>query len=254
MMYEYSADFYNYINQGAIDSARKVLPRVRALVASPVDSVLDVGCGAGAWLSVWKEGGASVIGLDGDYVETDSLLIDAAEFVPADLAAGFSLGRRFAVVQCLEVAEHLTEGSAVRLVESLCQHSDVVVFSAAPPGQGGENHINEKPYEYWRHIFQSQGYAMYDAVRPGLLSEKSVKPWYRYNMFIFISDQGDPALRAALSPYRVSDSSPVADVSPPLYRLRKRVVRLLPPFVMTALAIVKKQSFIMSQRLRPAQT
>ena len=253
-MYEYSADFYNYINQGAIDSARKVLPRVQALVTSPVDSVLDVGCGAGAWLSVWKERGASVIGLDGDYVEIDSLLIDAAEFVSADLAAGFSLGRRFAVVQCLEVAEHLNEDSAVRLVESLCQHSDIVVFSAAPPGQGGENHINEKPYEYWRHIFQSQGYAMYDAIRPGLLREKSVKPWYRFNMFIFLSDQGDPGLRSALLPYRVVDGSPVADVSPPLYQLRKRVIRLLPPFVMTVVARIKKQTFIMSQRIRPAQT
>jgi SAM-dependent methyltransferase len=252
-MYEYNANFYSYINQGAIESARKVLPQVQALVVSPVDSVLDVGCGAGAWLSVWKEGGASVIGLDGDYVDINSLLIDVGEFVPADLTAGFSLDRRFALVQCLEVAEHLPEASAVKLVESLCQHSDVVVFSAAPPGQGGENHINEKPYEYWRHIFQSQGYAMYDAVRPGLLGEKSVKPWYRYNIFIFLSGQCDPGLRAALSPYLVSEGSPVADVSPPLYQLRKRVIRLLPPFALTALAIIKKQSFIISQRVHSAQ-
>lgn len=41
-------------------------------------SVIDVGCGPGAWLRTFAESGVRVIrGIDGDYVKRDELLIDS---------------------------------------------------------------------------------------------------------------------------------------------------------------------------------
>ena len=43
-------------------------------------------------------------------------------------------------------------------VQNLVRHaSGAILFSAAPPGQGGEFHVNEQPYEYWRGKFQRCG-------------------------------------------------------------------------------------------------
>jgi len=49
----------------------------------------------------------------------------------------------------LEVAEHLEPSSAGTIVQSLVSLSDVFLFSAAFPGQGRTNHINEQPHSYW---------------------------------------------------------------------------------------------------------
>jgi len=240
-MYEYDDDFYGYINQGSIDSARVVLPALLAILPHPVQSVLDVGCGAGAWLTVWKSLGAEILGLDGDYVRPEQLLISHDEFSAVDLRASFFLNRRFDLAQSLEVAEHLPASSAAGLVDSLCRHSDLVLFSAAPPGQGGENHINEQPYEFWRDLFWEQGYEMHDPIRAALRDNKSVKPWYRYNTFLYVNGLCNPEVREALSGSRVERGRAVADVSPSIYRLRKRLVGLLPVAVSTAIATLKKK-------------
>src|SRR5690606_18894470 len=88
--HEYKSDFFEYINVGSTASARVVCPILIDWV-SP-DSVLDVGCGAGAWCRVWRESGVrDVIGVDGDYVDQTSLLIDAGSFISQDLSKSFDL-------------------------------------------------------------------------------------------------------------------------------------------------------------------
>lgn len=251
-MYQYDEQFYRYINEGAARSAWALLPVLLEALPSKPASVLDVGCGAGAWLGVWKLMGADVMGLDGDYVQADQLRIDASEFQAADLSRTFDLGRRFSIVQSLEVAEHLPASSAAGFVASLCRHSDLVLFSAAPPGQGGENHINEQPYDYWRSLFLARGYAMYDPVRAPLLEDTAVMPWYRYNTFLYANEQCPTELLHSLARYAVPPEQPVADLSPATYRLRKRVIALLPRTASTSLARAKKTYFVARARLRAA--
>ncbi|MEP5567764.1 MAG: methyltransferase domain-containing protein [Halioglobus sp.] len=250
-MYEYDEDFYRYISQGAVNSARKVLPALLATLPEPVESVLDVGCGAGAWLSVWKAMGAKVVGLDGNYLNPDQLMIDAGEFMPLDLSAGFDLNRRFDLVQTLEVAEHLPESAAASFVASLCRHSDLVMFSAAPPGQGGENHVNEQPYDYWRKLFQEQGYDMYDPIRASLQGVLEVMPWYRYNTFLYVKrNEATDTVADALFPYRIGEQQAAPDISPALYQIRKKLIRLLPSSISTLLAILKKTLFGLSLKVK----
>ena len=188
-MYEYDEQFYRYISENSARSARGLLPVLLEALPLSIDSVLDVGCGAGAWLQEWKTLGAEVLGLDGDYVRPQQLLVLEEEFQAQDLNCEFDLGRRFALAQSLEVAEHLPETSAAGFVASLCRHADLVLFSAAPPGQGGENHINEQPYAYWRDLFLAQGYGGYDVVRRPLLQDAAIMPWYRYNTFLYASER-----------------------------------------------------------------
>jgi SAM-dependent methyltransferase len=217
-MYEYGADFYRYLSSFAARSARVVVPRLTAVL--PVHSVVDFGCGQGAWLSVWRGAGASIVGVDGPYVDPSQLLIDAAAFHAADLAKPIDLGRRFDLVQSLEVAE--------QFVETLTAHGPLVLFSAAIPGQGGENHINEQPLGYWRAIFRRQGYVPIDFMRPQLVNDADVEQTYRYNMMLYVNETGLASLPETMRACRVRDGEEFLDYRPLSYRLRNAVVRHLP--------------------------
>ena len=84
-MNAYDKDFFEWVNLTARRSALALLPLVREDVQA--SSLLDVGCGQGAWLAVWRELGIEhVIGLDGSHVRADALLIPAEQFKAADLS------------------------------------------------------------------------------------------------------------------------------------------------------------------------
>jgi SAM-dependent methyltransferase len=190
--------------------------------------VVDFGCGQGAWLSVWRGAGASIVGVDGPYVDPSQLLIDAAAFHAADLAKPIDLGRRFDLVQSLEVAEHLPATKAEQFVETLTAHGPLVLFSAAIPGQGGENHINEQPLGYWRAIFRRRGYVPIDFMRPQLVNDADVEQTYRYNMMLYVNETGLASLPETMRACRVRDGEEFLDYRPLSYRLRNTVVRHLP--------------------------
>ncbi len=132
----YNDEFFDYIERGSRASARRFVSLL--IPALNPSSVLDVGCGRGAWLNEWKRAGVpSIHGIDGAYVNNTRILIDRSEFDAVDLSQPFDLGRRFDLVTSLEVAEHLPPATSKNFVASLVRHGDLILFSAAPLGQGG---------------------------------------------------------------------------------------------------------------------
>jgi hypothetical protein len=238
-MYSYDDRFYEYINRGAIASAKVIVPKLFRMLN--IESVADFGCGQGAWLSVWKsQGVAEVVGVDGAYVSRTSLLIDPEEFAERDLKEPVRLNRRFDLVQSLEVAEHLPESNARQFVASLVAHGDVILFSAAAPGQGGEHHVNEQPYQYWRDLFGEHQYLPADCIRTLIDPRDPVEPWYRYNTLLYVRRDALGSVGGELARHLIPAGEPIPDRSPLLYRLRKQIVRALPHTVMTWMAIAKK--------------
>ncbi|MDJ0740157.1 MAG: class I SAM-dependent methyltransferase [Gammaproteobacteria bacterium] len=239
-MPRYDRPFFDYVSEGAQRSARALLPLVAEL---KVTSVLDVGCGHGAWLAVWRERGVDdVVGIDGGHVDTQHLRIPSERFVVRDLRHEFSLDRRFDLAQCFEVAEHLPPGSAEGLVRSLTRHADLVLFSAAPKGQGGEHHINEQSYDYWRMLFAGHDFVAVDGLRNAMHANTSVEPWYRYNTFLYVARRKTGDLPAAFAHSIVPDQVPLRDISPTAYRLRKLIIGCLPVWLVSALSRIKVRS------------
>ena len=151
-------------------------------------SVLDVGCGIGTWLHSFQQHGVNdIMGIDGDFVDRSLLkeYVEEKKFSPLDLSKAFNLDRKFDMVISLEVAEHLPERSADDFITSLCNHSDLVIFSAAIPGQGGQNHVNEQWMAYWIEKFEARHFKHYDIMRPLLWNEHKVDWWYKQNMMVF---------------------------------------------------------------------
>lgn len=151
------------------------------------NSVVDVGCGLGTFLKVFKDSGnIEILGIDGKWVDRKKLLISKEEFIEADLEAPIKLDKTFDLVLCLEVAEHLAENSSDIIVDSLTALGKTIVFSAATKQQGGQNHLNEQPFSFWKEKFESRGYTVIDFFRPVFWNDEKVWWWYKQNMFLLV--------------------------------------------------------------------
>jgi cyclopropane fatty-acyl-phospholipid synthase-like methyltransferase len=152
-------------------------------------SALDVGCGTGSLMEALRSRDVNVTGL---------------EFSDAALALCQSRGlsvRKFDIVRgrlpddlrsldlafSFEVAEHLPARKANRFLNILSAASDIVVLSAATPGQGGTQHVNEQPHEYWIKKMARRGY-MIDldtTLRWRTEWRDRTANWYHNNVMVF---------------------------------------------------------------------
>jgi SAM-dependent methyltransferase len=191
----YTETFFQGMAEQSGSSAAVVAPLLCEMFEP--SSVVDVGCGTGAWLAEFLAHGVDEIhGIDGPWVDPAQLSIDPACFEAADLSAPPKLGRRFDLVTSLEVAEHLPEQAAGPFVEYLTSLGDIVAFSAAIPFQGGNNHLNEQWPGYWSDLFAERGYLAFDVVRPRIWLNANVEFWYRQNLIVYMTEE-----RAGQGPY-----------------------------------------------------
>ena len=184
----YQDNFFGFHSDDSFNSAKEVIPVVLQFIKPA--SVIDIGCGAGNWLYVWKQLGVTdLLGVDGSYVKAEDLIIDKNNFVSANLDNGFSIHRKFDLVTSLEVAEHIKPENAGKFIASLCSLGDVIVFSAAIPGQDGTLHYNEQYPGYWIEKFAKHNFKPYDCIRELIWNNDKVSPWYRQNVLFFVNDK-----------------------------------------------------------------
>jgi hypothetical protein len=183
---------------------------IEALGQRPA-SMIDVGCGTGTWLRAAADCGvADVLGIDGVMAPAEQLCMAAHLIQQRDLTQPVDLGRRFDLAVCLEVGEHLAAEHASALVSTLVRSSDVVLFSAACPGQPGQHHVNCQWPEYWQRLFNDRGYSCDDSIRWQIWGNDGIEPWYRQNMFVARNTPDragtEPRIAAVLHPAMVTDS------------------------------------------------
>ena len=128
---DYSDNFYKSQIEGSYKSARRFGERLVSVYRSR--SVVDAGCGRGAWLKAFKDCGAEkVVGLDGLWNSASNMIDPSIQFhaVELNLPIVVEGGERFDLAMSVEVAEHPHEASAKRFVASLTRLSDVVLFGS----------------------------------------------------------------------------------------------------------------------------
>ncbi len=187
----YHPTYHEVKVHGSFKAARAILPLV--FERFQIRSVLDVGCGPGSWLAVAQELGANfLLGLEGEWAlewkRQQELPLCRFELVTQDLEERFDMGKKFDLVVCLEVAEHLSEERGPSLVSDLCAAAPRVLFSAAIPKQGGIRHLNERWQSYWAKLFQDRGYLALNFIRETLWSDKSIPEWYVQNTILYVQE------------------------------------------------------------------
>ncbi len=182
-----------YIHDSVVhntNAAGKIIPFLQGWFKPA--SVIDIGCGTGTWLKVCIDNGITdVKGIEGHYLDRSKLVVPPELVELHDLEKPFSSNRRYDLAISLEVAEHLNPGTGPQFVNQLTALSDVILFSAAIPYQGGQNHINEQWLTYWVELFKSCGYKPYDIIRPQFWDVGEVEFWYSQNCCMFINEQNN---------------------------------------------------------------
>ncbi len=156
-------------------------------------SLLELGCGAG-YMVEYFAGKIPVLGVEGSEAAFRVMSPKArANAVCADLTEPpLELSRPYEGVVCIEVAEHLPEESVENFLAWFASARWALV-TAAPPGQGGTDHLNEQPPEYWKRRFASRGFRFCPEEtkrwRAAARAETSMCGWVVENAMFFRRDE-----------------------------------------------------------------
>src|SRR3990172_7379377 len=225
-MSSYSKQYYQEKQKSSLQSAQEVVPLVLELI-QPLN-VIDIGCGIGIWLSVFKEHGVEEVwGIDGEWVDEDMLHIPREQFMSVDLSKTFIIGRQFDLVVSLEVAEHLPVECSETFVDSLTRLGPIILFSAALPFQGGTDHLNEQWPDYWAIHFLNTGYLAIECLRKKIWQNENVDWWYIQNIMLYVKKdylENYPLLKKE---YEFQTLYPLSIVHPRFYlELQNRLTEL----------------------------
>jgi glycosyltransferase involved in cell wall biosynthesis len=152
-------------------------------------TAIDVGAGPGQLVEKLRELGVDACGFDGSEHAFERADENVRPYLwQEDITLGLHSTAIHDLVICTEVAEHIPAEYADVLVRKLCNTCAIdgaIVFTAAPPGQGGHDHINEQPFSYWEAKFGAEGFAV-DRDKTEQLRREWLHlmrmPWYAQNV------------------------------------------------------------------------
>jgi SAM-dependent methyltransferase len=131
--------------------------------------MIDYGAGDGWWSYAFKKMGSDKC--EAFAVELDEVahefIPSGVEFLQHDLRQPLDVPYKFDLVICLEVAEHMSKNAAHNaLLATLAKSTgNLLMFSAAQPGQPGTGHINLQPQSYWIDAIQKWPYIQFSNIR-----------------------------------------------------------------------------------------
>ena len=120
-------------------------------------TVMDAGCAIGFLVGALRERG-----VDAEGVDISPEAIDAApeHVAPHISVGGFDdlLGRRWDLITCIEVLEHLPPDETDHAISVLTSVTDLVLVSTTPEDFGESTHINVRRPERWAADFARRGF------------------------------------------------------------------------------------------------
>jgi hypothetical protein len=149
---------------------------------------VDAGAGSGAYAAELRRRGHIVLAYE--YTRLGRLIacLQGVHARPFDLAQPVVVEpAECDLAYSFEVAEHLPPELGDRVVAFLAASAPTVVFTAAPPGQGGSGHVNEQERPYWVGRFRNHGMIereeLRDSVAAGFRDARS--SWLATNVMVF---------------------------------------------------------------------
>jgi glycosyltransferase involved in cell wall biosynthesis len=173
--------------------------RLAAYIAAHLKpgSVRDYGCSSGLYVKALKAALPAIADEVAGYDSSETAIARAlcAGVYLCDLRDSGSIasiapqvspvGPRLGV--CLEVLEHVPEEDWAKVLGTITAHSDLLIFSAAVPGQGGEGHVSCHPKSVWVSRFAGLGWEVDEAGTAALLDHMASGPhmgWFTQNAML----------------------------------------------------------------------
>ena len=153
----YNEEFHKAIENDEIPQAQRLGQYIQTYICP--DVFIDFGCSTGIYVKEVEKYCPYTIGLEFSEEAVDNSV--CKNIVKSDLTVPLILNlpqssNRLGL--CLEVLEHIDDVHSKQVLENITNHSDIVIFSAAVPGQGGTGHINCQPKIHWIKKFHELGW------------------------------------------------------------------------------------------------
>ncbi|MBE5870816.1 MAG: methyltransferase domain-containing protein [Lachnospiraceae bacterium] len=170
----------------------------------PVNTVLDAGCAVGYLVEGLRDRGVDAEGID---ISEYALSCAREDIKPYCHLQSLTdpISKKYDLITCIEVMEHLKEDEIADAIDNLCNASDQILFSSTPFDYEEETHVSVHSPEYWVEQFAYRGFyhdvrfdASFISVQAMLFrrGEKSVIDLIRdYESALFQKHQENVALR-----------------------------------------------------------
>lgn len=202
-------------------------------------TVLDAGCAMGLLVEALRDRQVAAEGVDISEYAIGQVRADIRPYCRVGSVLE-PFGRRYDLITCIEVLEHMGPREAEQAVANLCQHTDDVLFSSSPRDYAEPTHFNVQPPEYWAELFARQGFVRDVDFDAGFLTawavrfRRSAEPPARvvraYERGFARLAQENADLRAALNQLRQelgraeqASAGPAMDLARALQRWRGRL-------------------------------
>lgn len=184
----YDDQFYDTYGDEGARMAPWFMPLLRTIV--PFNSLIDFGCGEGWYVKWCEDHGMLATGVEGSPAALRRAVARAV--ICGDLRSTPELFG-YDVALSLEVAEHIEPDYVSVFVDHLVAAAPVVVMTAAKPGQGGLQHVNEQPDFYWIRMFGEREYRpdltvlsqLINGIHGAVAEQHYCAPWLVPNLMVF---------------------------------------------------------------------
>ena len=187
----YQKSFYKNRTSDTQYSAQLILEILKKNI-DKVDTVIDIGCGSGAWLEQSRITLSSsyLHGFEGSWLPKEiienltnkKILLEIGNLNSKDLLDKIP---KCDLIISLEVLEHLEKETISYICSKVFTKSKYILFSAALPYQGGKGHISELPLSYFINEMNINGYGCLDIIRGKIWNDQKVPFWYKQNTVLF---------------------------------------------------------------------
>jgi SAM-dependent methyltransferase len=120
-------------------------------------TVMDAGCAMGLLVEALRARGVEAWGIDISQYAIERVHESVREFCRQG-SIGESFTRRFDLVVCIEVLEHMPRDEADQAVANFVAHTGDVLFSSSPHDYREPTHVNVRPPEDWAEQFARHGF------------------------------------------------------------------------------------------------
>lgn len=134
-------------------------------------TVLDAGCAKGFLVEALRERGVEAWGIDISEYAISEVDESVAEYCQVGSLTE-PLPRRYDLIVCVEVLEHITAAEANAAVANLSAATDRLLLSSTPDDYGEATHVNVQPPEAW-----SAALAQHSLLRDTEHDVSYVTPW-----------------------------------------------------------------------------
>jgi len=170
MSYEndYGTEYYeshlgadDYIHNESFIENNRVLAQSLFKGLQPA-RVLDVGCACGHLVSAFRDLGVEAYGTDPSSYALENVRAEHRDYfcrgALPDLVLPDSFPKKYDLVTCIEVMEHIREECNQATIAALTRLGDTILFSSTPDDFEEPTHINVHPISFWCIAFAKAGF------------------------------------------------------------------------------------------------